>query len=51
MNELNCKEPIKQINWMTKRIKKGDKTHIGVPFCPNVPPEILESSMGRRSAP
>jgi hypothetical protein len=28
----NCDEPIKQMNWMTKRIKKVDKTHI-VAFC------------------
>jgi hypothetical protein len=29
----NCDEPIQQMNWMTKRIKKGNLTHI-VALCP-----------------
>jgi hypothetical protein len=29
----NCYDPIKRMNWMTKRIKKDGKTHI-IAFCP-----------------
>jgi hypothetical protein len=43
-----CKEPIKQMDWMTKWIKKGNKTHI-VAFCPTCTsgdPWIINSQIG-----